>query len=74
MYVKLQPRNLNSNPYSPYSINTYICRVTITLRVHDDNLKIIVDNFLRVKNCVCVCVESIKYDSFKNMGNANKCP
>ena len=74
MYVKLQPRNLNSNPYSPYSINTYICRVTITLRVRDDNLKIIVDNLLRVKNCVCVCVESIKYDNFKNMGNANKCP
>ena len=31
--MKLLPRDLNSNPYSPHPTITYTCRVTITSRV-----------------------------------------
>ena len=37
MYVKLSPRDLNSNPYPPHSTSTCTCEVTIAPRMCDDN-------------------------------------
>ena len=36
MYEKLSSGDLNPDLYLPYSISTYICGVTITLKVRGD--------------------------------------
>ena len=40
VYVKLSLGGLNPNLHPPHSTSTYTCRVTTTLRVCGDNLKI----------------------------------
>ena len=59
MCVKLFLENLNFGPYSPYSTNTYIYKITITPKVYGDYENSIIPAiiiFLDVGRLVCIKV------------------
>ena len=48
MCVKLPPRDLNIDPYSPHSTNTYTCGVTIVPRMCGGRCAVVVSTLIKL--------------------------